>query len=154
MARYRSAPVRSTARSNDCSRRGSSRRPNETMSTVRTVVAVTTVSPDTDSRSRAPKPGGSRRPCGTRMTKDSFPGESEMSDRDWLYRLVLQVYPPAFRGSFAREMLLVHRDQRRDGIVGARYWMAVVADALKMAPKLWFEELRDGLLATEAGVKA
>jgi hypothetical protein len=71
-----------------------------------------------------------------------------MSEREWSYRLVLWAYPPAFRESFGREMLMVHRAQRRDGIVDARYWLACIADAIGAAPGLWVEELADSVRAT------
>jgi len=76
-----------------------------------------------------------------------------MPEREWLYRLVLQLYPPDFRATFLREMVLVYRDQQRDGLVNARFWLTVVADATGAAPRLWLEELYDGLLMTEATVK-
>jgi hypothetical protein len=76
-----------------------------------------------------------------------------MSDREWLHRLVLQAYPPGFRRSFGREMLLVYRAQRRDGVVDARYWLACIADAVATAPRLWMDELHDGFLATSGAMK-
>lgn len=76
-----------------------------------------------------------------------------MSDHEWLYRLVLQAYPPAFRGSYGREMVLVYRAQRRDGLVDTRYWLACIADAAATAPRLWMDELHDGFLATEGAMK-
>jgi hypothetical protein len=77
-----------------------------------------------------------------------------MSDREWLYRLVLQAYPPGFRGSFGREMLLVYRAQRRDGVVDSRYWLACIADAGATAPRLWMDELHDGFVATARAMKS
>jgi hypothetical protein len=76
-----------------------------------------------------------------------------MSDGEWLYRLVLQAYPPAFRGSFGREMLLVYRAQRRDGVVDARYWLACIADAAAAAPRLWMDELYEGIIAAQGAMK-
>ncbi|HEY4215532.1 MAG TPA: hypothetical protein VGM67_00255 [Gemmatimonadaceae bacterium] len=71
-----------------------------------------------------------------------------MSNREWLYRLVLHAYPPEFRGSFGREMLSVYRAQHRDGVVDIRYWFACITDAVATAPRLWMEELHEGLRAT------
>lgn len=76
-----------------------------------------------------------------------------MRGQEWMYRLMLQLYPPDFRASFEREMVLLYRDQRREGVVNARFWMSFVAETLGNAPRLWVEELRDGLLNTEAAVK-
>lgn len=79
--------------------------------------------------------------------------DGETSDREWLYRLMLQAYPPAFRGSFGREMLLVYRAQRRDGVVDMRYWLASIADAAATAPWLWLDELHDGFHSAEGAMK-
>lgn len=76
-----------------------------------------------------------------------------MSDHEWLYRLVLRAYPPAFRGSFGREMLLVYHAQRRDGVVDTRFWLACIVDAVATAPRLWMDELHDDFLATERALK-
>ena len=79
--------------------------------------------------------------------------DGEMNDREWLYRIMLQAYPPAFRGTFGREMLLVYRAQRRDGVVDTRYWLASIADAAATAPRLWMDELRDGFHSAEGTMK-
>lgn len=76
-----------------------------------------------------------------------------MRAREWMYRLVIQLYPPAFRATFEREMVLVYRDQQRDGLVNARFWLSLAAEVIGTAPRLWLEELYDGLLKTETTVK-
>ena len=60
-----------------------------------------------------------------------------------IYRLLLRAYPPAFRAEYGREMVLVFRDQCRDGdtrTVG--FWARVVWDIARSAPALRAEATR------------
>jgi len=54
-----------------------------------------------------------------------------------LYRLLLRAYPTEFRAKFGKEMVLVFRDQCRDGDVRSPgFWARVVWDVLRSAPAL------------------
>ncbi len=53
-----------------------------------------------------------------------------------IYRLLLRAYPPAFRAEYGREMVLVFRDQCRDGDVRTLgFWTAVIYDVARSAPE-------------------
>jgi len=59
------------------------------------------------------------------------------------YRLLLRAYPPDFRAEYGREMVLVFRDQCRDGDVRTLgFWVRVVWDVVCSAPALRAEATR------------
>jgi hypothetical protein len=63
-----------------------------------------------------------------------------------LYRLLLRAYPAHFRDSYEREMVLVFRNQRRDGATRAlSYWTGLVMDMARSAPREWREELSSNI---------
>jgi hypothetical protein len=71
-----------------------------------------------------------------------------------LYRALLRAYPARFRESYEREMLLVFRDQQRDGATReAGYWSTVMADLVRSAPREWRAELHGILETLHAGVR-
>jgi len=54
-----------------------------------------------------------------------------------IYRFLLHAYPPEFRAKYGREMVLVFRDQCRDGDVRAPgFWVRVFWDVVRSAPAL------------------
>ena len=54
-----------------------------------------------------------------------------------IYRLLLRAYPAEFRAEYGREMMLLFRDQCRDGDVRTvGFWMRVFWDILRSAPAL------------------
>ncbi len=60
-----------------------------------------------------------------------------------IYRLLLRAYPPSFRADYGREMLLVFRDQCRDGDVRTLgFWVRVFWDVVRSAPALRAEATR------------
>jgi len=60
-----------------------------------------------------------------------------------IYRLLLRAYPPAFRAEYGREMVLVFRDQCRDGDVRTLgFWVRVLWDVVRSAPALRAEATR------------
>ena len=60
-----------------------------------------------------------------------------------IYRLLLRAYPPAFRAAYEREMVLVFRDQCRDGDVRTLgFWVRVFWDVVRSAPALRAETTR------------
>ena len=60
-----------------------------------------------------------------------------------IYRLLLCVYPQAFRAEYGREMVLVFRDQCRDGDVRTLgFWARVFWDVARSAPALRVEAWR------------
>lgn len=60
-----------------------------------------------------------------------------------VYRLLLHAYPPEFRAAYGREMVLVFRDQCRDGDTRTLgFWMRVFWDILRSAPALRAEATR------------
>src|SRR5258707_7058760 len=60
-----------------------------------------------------------------------------------IYRLLLRAYPPAFRAEYGREMVLVFRDQCREGDVGPLgFWVRVFWDVVRSAPALRAEATR------------
>jgi hypothetical protein len=65
-----------------------------------------------------------------------------------IYRFLLRAYPPAFRAEYGREMVLLFRDQCREGdsrTLG--FWVAVISDVVRSAPALRVEAW--GARATE-----
>ena len=58
---------------------------------------------------------------------------------NWIYRVMLRAYPPAFRVEYRREMALVFRDGARDVIEHGGVWalllfsLWIVGDWLKTA---------------------
>jgi len=65
-----------------------------------------------------------------------------MSAED-IYRLLLRAYPPDFRAEYGREMMLVFRDQCRDGDVRTLgFWVRVFWDVMRSAPALRAEATR------------
>jgi hypothetical protein len=70
------------------------------------------------------------------------------------YRLMLLAYPPRFRGSYGHEMVLLFRDQRRNGsATGVPYWISLVADVARSAPRLWGEQFNEVLHNGESIMK-
>jgi hypothetical protein len=62
-----------------------------------------------------------------------------------IYRLLLRAYPPDFRAVYGPEMVLVFRDQCRDGDVRTiGFWAAVIWDVARSAPALRVEAWRAG----------
>jgi len=60
-----------------------------------------------------------------------------------IYRLLLRVYPQEFRAEYGREMVLVFRDQCRDGDVRTLgFWARVFWDVARSAPALRVEAWR------------
>ena len=60
-----------------------------------------------------------------------------------IYRLLLRAYPPEFRAQYGREMVLLFRDQCRDGDVRTLgFWAAVIWDIARSAPALRAEATR------------
>jgi len=60
-----------------------------------------------------------------------------------IYRLLLRVYPPAFRAEYGREMVLVFREQCRVGDVRTLgFWARVFWDVARSAPTLRVEAWR------------
>lgn len=58
-------------------------------------------------------------------------------DERW-YRLALRAYPARFRESYEREMVLLFRDQRRDGATqNPSYWASLFIDIARTAPGEW-----------------
>jgi len=60
-----------------------------------------------------------------------------------VYRLLLLAYPPDFRAEYGPEMVLLFRDQCRDGDVRTLgFWVTVVCDVARSAPALRIEAWR------------
>jgi hypothetical protein len=65
-----------------------------------------------------------------------------MSAED-IYHMLLRAYPPDFRAKYGREMVLLFRDQCRDGDVRTLgFWAAVICDVARTAPALRVEAWR------------
>jgi hypothetical protein len=72
-----------------------------------------------------------------------------------LYRVLLRAYPSRFREAYEREMVLVFRDQRRDGATrDLSYWIALLMDVARSAPREWREEVTANIHSGEIFVKA
>ncbi len=77
-----------------------------------------------------------------------------MSIADRVYSLLLRAYPPEFRHAYGREMLLLFRDQRRDGSAmgsGVRFWAAMVLDVCRSAPRIQLDALRTRMQSQAEG---
>ena len=60
-----------------------------------------------------------------------------------IYRLLLHAYSPEFRAEYGREMVLLFRDQCREGDVRTvGFWAAVIRDIARSAPALRAEAWR------------
>ena len=60
-----------------------------------------------------------------------------------VYGILLRAYPPEFRAEYGREMMLVFRDQCREGDVRSLgFWARVVWDVVRSAPALRAEATR------------
>ena len=60
-----------------------------------------------------------------------------------IYRVLLRAYPPEFRAHYGREMVLLFRDQCREGDVrSVVFWARVVWDVVRSAPALRVEAVR------------
>jgi hypothetical protein len=60
-----------------------------------------------------------------------------------IYRLLLRAYPPDFRAEYGPEMVLLFRDQCRDGDVRTLgFWTTVICDVARSAPALRVEAWR------------
>ena len=71
----------------------------------------------------------------------SRPSAPAMAER--VYRVLLRVYPPAFRAEYAREMMQLFRDQwREDGAHALRFWGNLMWDVAQSAPTLRMEAWR------------
>ena len=54
-----------------------------------------------------------------------------------IYRMLLRAYPPEFRARYGKEMVLVFRDQCRDGDARSLgFWARVLWDVVRSAPAL------------------
>jgi hypothetical protein len=52
-----------------------------------------------------------------------------------IYRFLLRAYPPVFRSEYGREMLLLFRDQCREGDARTLgFWAAIISDVVRSAP--------------------
>ena len=74
------------------------------------------------------------------------------------YRLLLRAFPAEFRASYEREMTVVFRDQCRDAdSLGLNFWMDVIWDVARSAPRLRVEAMRarriEHFLAEEGTMK-
>lgn len=80
---------------------------------------------------------------------------SEQRTRDErIYQLCLLAYPSSFRQSYQREMLLVFRDQRRDGVTQhAGYWISMISDIARNALREWKDELTTHFQSGERQMK-
>jgi len=57
-----------------------------------------------------------------------------------IYRFLLRAYPPVFRSEYGREMVLLFRDQCREGDARTLgFWAAVISDVVRSAPALRVE---------------
>jgi hypothetical protein len=66
-----------------------------------------------------------------------------MSAADRAYRLLLRAYPREFRTRYAREMAMVFRDRAREaGANGVGFWVAMLLDVARSAPRLRLEMSR------------
>lgn len=65
-----------------------------------------------------------------------------MSAAERTYAMLLRAYPAAFRVAYGREMLLVFRDQRREGARGPAFWAATLWDIVRSAPPERADALR------------
>ena len=63
-----------------------------------------------------------------------------MSDGTRLYRLLLLLYPPAFRRRFGGEMLALFQ-QRLATQSGVQVWWHIIRDAMRTIPASWFQAL-------------
>jgi hypothetical protein len=66
-----------------------------------------------------------------------------MMSAERIYHLLLRAYPPEFRAKYGREMVLLFRDQCREGdarTIG--FWAAVICDVARSAPALRVEAWR------------
>lgn len=71
-----------------------------------------------------------------------------------IYGLLLRSYPPAFRAEYGREMLLLFRDQCREGDVRTPgFWARVLSDIIRSAPALRLEAWRENITTTEVIMK-
>ena len=67
-----------------------------------------------------------------------------------IYRLLLRAYPLDFRAEYGREMVLLFRDQCREGDVRTlSFWAAVIRDVARSAPTLRAEAWRENLRTLE-----
>lgn len=65
------------------------------------------------------------------------------STAEYVFQLLLRVYPPGFRAAFGREMTLLFRDQRREaGSAKFRFWAGVIWDVARSAPFIRAEAWR------------
>lgn len=59
-----------------------------------------------------------------------------------LYRALLRAYPARFRAENEQELLLIYRDQLRDGVAASPgYWLSVFTDVVRSAPREWRDEI-------------
>lgn len=87
------------------------------------------------------------------MNRDETTRDEARRD-ERIYRLLLSAYPASFRESYEREMLLVFRDQRRDGVTAhVGYWIALVADTARNAPREWEDQLTSNFRSEEREMK-
>lgn len=67
-----------------------------------------------------------------------------------VYRNLLRAYPARFRQAYEREMLLVFRDQQREGVTGSpSYWLECVSDVVRSASREWRDEITTNLQTGE-----
>jgi hypothetical protein len=73
---------------------------------------------------------------------------------EWIYRLLLRAYPPAFRAEYEREMVLVFRDQCQESDVRTvGFWVAVIGDVARSAPALRMDAWRENTRTMEVIMK-
>ncbi|MEP6619761.1 MAG: hypothetical protein ABJE47_10605 [bacterium] len=59
-----------------------------------------------------------------------------------VYRVLLRAYPARFRQEYEHELMLVFREQRRDGGTSDRwYWTALLIDLMCSIAREWHEEV-------------
>ena len=71
-----------------------------------------------------------------------------------IYRILLRAYPPGFRAEYEREMLVLFRDQCREGdprTLG--FWVAAIVDVARSAPALRVEAWRENIKTIEVLMK-
>src|SRR6266850_2943728 len=93
----------------------------------------------------ARRSGAARRvgACGAAQEVDWGPACMSPAAAERIYRVLLRAYPPAFRAEYGREMVLVFRDQCRDGDVRTLgFWVRVFWDVVRSAPALRAEGTR------------
>ena len=58
------------------------------------------------------------------------------------YRMLLHLYPPAFRAEYESEMVILFRDLHRNEPTGPGFWVLMALDVAGSAVSVWIDELR------------